>query len=151
MRVCLIVVRVSILKSLDDRWANLTIYGRPWSSRTIEWCYSTTILPRSWSISCYYLFFILLLLASIDIRNDIIYSYEQLIICFESLKLCLCRFSHTRWSLILCLLLILLHIFFLLCEPLRLFFLISLKCIAFAELFLFLSIAARGWVFPLLC
>ena len=142
---------MSIFKSLNDRWTNLTIHGRPWSPRTIEWCYSTTILSRGGSVRCYNLLFILLFLISIDIWNDIIYPYEKLIVCLESLKLCLCRFIHACWSLILCLRLVLLHVFFLLCEPLRLFFLISLKCIAFAELFLFLSIATRGWVFPLLC
>ena len=140
---------MSIFKSLDDRWAYLTINGRPWSSRTIKWCYSTTVLSRGGCVSCHYLFIIFLLLTPIGIWNDIIYPDEKLIICLESLKLCLCRFC-ACWCLILFLRLVLLNVFFLLHQPLRLFFLISLKSVAFAKLLLFLSIATWSWVFPLL-
>ena len=142
---------MSIFESLDDWWTYLTIHRRPGSSRTIKWCYSTTILSRGRSVRCYNLLFILLLLISDNIWNNIIYPDEKLIVCLESLKLCLCRFIHACWSLILCLRLVLLHVFFLLCEPLRLFFLICLKRVTFAKLLLFLSMTTRGWVFPLLC
>ena len=147
--VCLIVVRMSIFKSLDDRWAYLTIDRRPWSSRTIKWCYCTTVLSRTGCISCYYLFIIFLLLIPIYIWNDIIDPDKKLIICLESLKLRLCRFC-ACWCLILFLRLVLLNVFFLLREPLRLFFLVSLESVAFAKLFLFLSITARSREFPLL-
>ena len=142
---------MSIFQSLDYRWTYLTIHRRPWRSRTIERGYSTTVLSRGGGIRCYDLFIFLLFLTCINIRNNIIYPDKQLIICLESLELCLCCFSHSCWCLILCLCLVLLCVLFLLCKPLRLFFLIRLKCVAFAKLLLFLSIATRCWVFPLLC
>ena len=142
----LIVVRMRVFKSLNNRRANLTIHRWPmsnWAIRTIKSSNITTIF--SWRISGYDLFVVLLI--ATGTWYHIVYPDEKFIVCFEGLKLRrLNRLIHSCW----CLILLNLHIILLfdilfLCKPLRLVLLICLEGVAFTELFWLLWITSRSW------
>ena len=152
IRSSLIVVRMRIFKSLNNRRANLTIYRWPmsrWAIRTIKSSNITTIF--SWSIFGYDR--LLVLLFPTITWHHIVYPDKKFIVCFKGLELChLNRLIHSCWCLILLNLnIILLFDLFLLCKPLRFVLLICLEGVALTELFLPLWITTWSWLSPLFC